>query len=603
MSSLRIPLGYLLAAGLFLWPLVLHPGDVPVRAGGQESDLLISHLPNAAYLRESLATYGQWPLWNGQILAGQPFAADPLSGMWYPPNLLLLLPIGPLPALFNLLFILHLAWAGYGVFRLLRAEGLPAGPAFFGGLAFAGTPKLIAHLAAGHVSLVFAVAWTPWLLLAAAYVVARPGPWRGALVGGVLAVMFLADVRWPAYTALLAGAYGLITLWRVRRSSPAVAGPSLKVWLVAAGAAVGMFLLLSAILLVPLLELIRYSSRSALSLADAGIYSLPPFPYLAGMVIPLYGVIHEWVTYAGLAPLLLALVGIRRRPFWLAAAVVAALFALGTNGFLFPVVFRWLPGASLLRVPARAWFIVSLAVCLLAAHGLNSVLQHWRMSPGLGRYAALGLPIVLVVTALDLVWMNNSLLTAKAVPQTPPAAVWLTAQPGLFSVYSSSASLPLPDTLQHVEGVDPLHLAALADFVAAATHIHASGYSVSVPALYSRDGSSTPAPEAEALGWLNVKYVAAQFDVQAGGLTLVKQFGATRIYENTLVHPRAWLEGGSAQVVEWSPNRIVVRTARAERAGLPGLGSAPEWPAGLNRNGPRPAARGAGRCGSQHGGI
>ena len=42
---------------------------------------------------------------------------------------------------------------------------MPAGPAFFGGVVFAGTPKLIAHLGAGHVTLVFAVAWTPWLLL------------------------------------------------------------------------------------------------------------------------------------------------------------------------------------------------------------------------------------------------------------------------------------------------------------------------------------------------------------------------------------------------------------------------------------------------------
>jgi hypothetical protein len=80
--------------------------------------------------------------------------------------LLLLLPCGSLPLAFNLLFNMHLAWSGYGMFQLLRADGLPVGSAFFGGFAFAGTPKLIAHLGAGHVSLVFAVAWTPWLLLA-----------------------------------------------------------------------------------------------------------------------------------------------------------------------------------------------------------------------------------------------------------------------------------------------------------------------------------------------------------------------------------------------------------------------------------------------------
>src|ERR1700687_1701579 len=83
---------FIFTACLFLWPLVLHPDFIPARANGQESDLLLTHLPNAAYLRSALATYHQWPLWNGQILAGQPFAADPLSGMWYPPNWLLLIP-------------------------------------------------------------------------------------------------------------------------------------------------------------------------------------------------------------------------------------------------------------------------------------------------------------------------------------------------------------------------------------------------------------------------------------------------------------------------------------------------------------------------------
>jgi hypothetical protein len=78
-------------------------------------------LPNALYRRDSLARYGQWPLWNAQILAGQPFAADPLAGMWYPPNLLLLLL--PVTAAVNVLVGLHLTGAGCGVYRLLRGKG------------------------------------------------------------------------------------------------------------------------------------------------------------------------------------------------------------------------------------------------------------------------------------------------------------------------------------------------------------------------------------------------------------------------------------------------------------------------------------------------
>ena len=565
LRSIRFPLAFLLVAGLFLWPLVLHPGFIPVRPGGQESDLLLSHLPNAAYLRWSLARYGQWPLWNAQILAGQPFAANPLSGMWYPPNLLLVLLMLPLPVVLNLLLILHVAWAGYGVFRLLRAEGLSDGPAFFGGLAFAGTPKLIAHLAAGHVSLVFAVAWMPWLLLVVRDMAMQPGARTGALVGVVLAGMFLADVRWPAYAGPLAAAYGLAT-WAAAPSDSMPSRPPFKALLWSVGVAAAFFLLLSAVLLVPFVELIQYSGRGALVLQEAAIYSLPPFPYLLGLVVPLRGVIHEWVTYAGLAPIGLALAGVGRRLFWAAAGVTAGIFALGSNSFLFPLAFRWLPGMSMLRIPARAWFIVALAVCLLAAHGWQSVVTTWgpRLRPL--RYARLGLPVLLVVTSVDLLWMNTSLFEARPVPAPSPAATWLAAQPGLFRVYSSSASLPLPDTLQHVEGVDPLHLTALADFVAQATHISADGYSVSVPAIFSRDPASTPLPSAQLLGLLNARYVVTEFDVAAPGLRLVQQFATTRIYENSLAQPRAWLAGGAtAEVEAWSPDRIVVR---AEGPGL-----------------------------------
>ncbi len=559
LRSLRFPVAFLLVAGLFLWPVVLHPAEIPVRPGGQETDLLLSHLPNAAYLRWALARFGQWPLWNTQILAGQPFAANPLTGLWYFPNLLLLLPFVPLTVLLNGLFTLHVAWAGYGTFRLLRAEGLLLGPAFLGGLAFAGTPKLIAHLAAGHILLVFAIAWTPWLLLAVRALAVRPGLRPAALVGVVLATMFLADVRWPAYAGWLAGAYGLATVAAARRT-PGPLRPALTTLVWSTGAAVVFFLLLSAVLLIPLAELVRYSGRTALTLDEAAIYSLPPWPYVLGLAIPLRGVIHEWVTYVGLAPLGLAIIGVRRRPFWAAAAVIAGLFALGTNSFLFPLIFRWLPGVSLLRVPSRAWFIVAFGVCLLAAHGWQTLSGRWRDTLGLQRYARLGLPVLLLVISLDLLWMNTSLLTVQPVPALSPVATWLAAQPGLFRVYSSSASLPLPDGLQHVEGVDPLHLATLARFVEQATQIIPTEYSVSVPARYSRDRATTPLPDAEMLGRLNVRYLVAEFDVTTPGFKLVQQFEATRIYENELAQPRAWLaDGGSAQVEDWSPDHMAVR--------------------------------------------
>jgi hypothetical protein len=542
---------------------------------------LISHLPNAEYWRDSLWRYGQWPLWNAQLFGGQPFAADPLAGMWYPPNALLL--ILPLTFGFNLLLALHLAWAGYGLFRFLQAEGLATAPAFFGGLAFAFTPKLIAHLGAGHVSLVFAAAWTPWLMLALRAVSTHGGLRPGAMAGAVLAVIFLADPRWAFYAGVLGAAYW-IAHWP-QRDAPA-----------AAFGLVVSFATLSAALALPLLDFVTRTDRSALTLAEAAVYSLPP-RYLLGLIIPPLRGFHEWMTFLGIAPLLLAILGIvwaaRRLWFWILTALGAAAFSLGSNFVMFPLLFSVLPGLSLLRVPSRAWFIVALAVAVLASHGLqllmDVVLPQLRARSTLYRWLPSARPLALALialTSLDLWRVNVTLVEARPRPARNVAAAWIAAQPGLFRVYSPSYSLPLDDGLQHVDGVNPLHLAAAARFIERAGGVPRAGYTVTLPPFASDDYATANAnaiPDARLLGLLNVKYVAAEFDLNAPGLSLVQRFGATRVYENLEFRPRAWMETGArAELVAWSPNRIVVRAEGPGRLVLSEVDD-PGWEARANR--------------------
>ncbi|MEE8568123.1 MAG: hypothetical protein V3S81_05895, partial [Anaerolineales bacterium] len=84
----------LLIPTLWLAVIVPNPDGFPFWRGASYSDLLISHWPNAFYLRQSIFKWGQIPLWNPTTLGGAPFAADPLSGLWYPPNwLTLVIPI------------------------------------------------------------------------------------------------------------------------------------------------------------------------------------------------------------------------------------------------------------------------------------------------------------------------------------------------------------------------------------------------------------------------------------------------------------------------------------------------------------------------------
>ena len=133
-------------------------------AEAQFSDITVAHYPYAIYLRHSLLVDHHLPLWSQLILSGSPLAANPLSGISYPPGWLALL--FPLPLGFNVLVILHMLLGGVGMYQLLRSEGLEHPEALLAALGFEALPKLFAHYGAGHLTLLYAIPWTPWLLWA-----------------------------------------------------------------------------------------------------------------------------------------------------------------------------------------------------------------------------------------------------------------------------------------------------------------------------------------------------------------------------------------------------------------------------------------------------
>src|SRR5512146_1150158 len=108
----------ILRAALFLLPILVllpHLAEFPFQPGATFSDLVVSHYPNALFLKRALLTWKTIPLWSPAILSGYPFAANPLSGLFYPPGWLALL--FPLPLGFNLILVVHLIWGGAGMYR------------------------------------------------------------------------------------------------------------------------------------------------------------------------------------------------------------------------------------------------------------------------------------------------------------------------------------------------------------------------------------------------------------------------------------------------------------------------------------------------------
>lgn len=590
------------------------------------SDLVITHYPNAIYLKQAVLNWGQIPLWSGTIMSGYPFAANPLSGLWYPPGWLAL--IFPLPFGFNLLVGLHLIWGGLGLSLLLREEGLGKTAAIFSGVSFALLPKLFAHYGAGHLTLLYAIPWTPWLLYSQRIHGDQQG-WRRFLPGLTLCMVLLADVRWSALAALTWLAYAAVH----RRES----WMQLTKDLVSQG---GMALLLAAPLLVPLVEFTRLSTRSSLTGQEVLAYSLPP-SNLLGLLFPNPGTNHEWVLYSGAVVLLLAvgglLLGVNRRGryFWAVVSLLSILVALGSY-LPFANLVSGLPLVSWLRVPARSLFLTGLGLAALAGYGLEALLNpatHEKVKVyrmllfGAGLFSLLLVVgtssvngeitknlvwgAIAMLASIGWIWLaTRQVLTAKSwliglflilvfdlslvdmnsfagrdsrqvLGERDEVASYIAGQGGDTRTYSPSYSIPQQTAISYgismADGVDPLQIAGYAEFMDEASGVPRGEYSVTIPPFENGNPGSDNqlyTPDAEKLGLLNVGYVAADFELDAAGLIPEEELGEVRIYKNLAQRPPAWVQSpAEAGGGETYPAQILLRTANWIKISASGPGT------------------------------
>ncbi len=598
--------------GVFLLPVLFYlsrmDGFVFLR-GAEYSDLVISHFPLAVFIQDAVREYGQVPLWSDLYLSGFPLAANPLASLFYPFHWLALLL--PLPLGLNITAVMHILFGGVGMYLLLRQEGVGRAAGVMGALSFEAMPKLATHWAAGHLTLVYAVAWTPWLLLADRKSNQGRPFWR-VLPGVVLGMIFLADPRWVIPAGLLWFGYRFFRFrWQGWKDVAQKFG-----W-AAVCAVLGLGV--SAVLLLPLVEYSSRSTRSLMETTDMLSFSLP-LERLLGLVIPDAGSSVEWVVYPGAIVLGGALFAIwlpevrRKAGFWLGAAALALLYALGEALPWMPWVVN-LPGFNMIRVPARMIFITAMGLAatlawvtqiLMDARGNGIPLGKWNprlilaglmlivlglggavwaasgefpwrfiwggaallsaliwFGQGLKGKTGLGwVSIGIVLLALDLIGTNASgseirqkdtITEAKTLIQT----IGIKDDLGLFRVYSPSYSVP-----QHVaalngvslaDGVDPLQLIVYANYFEQASGVASTGYSVTLPPFGDGEpGEANRAakPDVRLLGLLNVEFVASEFDLNVNGLERVGRSGETRVYRNNFVYPRAWVQEVDAPLGE-----------------------------------------------------
>ncbi|HEX8255195.1 MAG TPA: hypothetical protein VF846_18790 [Thermoanaerobaculia bacterium] len=301
--------------------------------------------PLRAFTADELQA-GRLPFWNPYNASGEPWLANPQTGVFYPPTWLFV--VLPFESAYMLYLLLHLLILGWGAY-LLFARSVSPGAALVGATALMFSGPVLSLLDVQNN--LATLAWIPLALWCAA-----EGAWRrGALV---LALAFLGGE--PFFAALAALLYVC-----VRRNRDAV-------W--TAICAFGI----SAVQLLPFLEFVMTSDRAggmedALILRDS--MSLRDWLHIA---IP--GATTQQfipVVYMGLVAIVLALIGAstaRRNVAtrgWL--LLLACSIAISTG----PALLTKLP-LTLFRYPARLVPVAAVAMAALVAFGWDRIRPNRR---------------------------------------------------------------------------------------------------------------------------------------------------------------------------------------------------------------------------------
>jgi hypothetical protein len=192
-----------------------------------------------------------------------------------------------------------------------------------------------------------------------------------------------------------------------------------------------------------------------------------------------------------------------------------------------------------------------------------------------GRVSARPLLIAfVVVVALDLIWIDQSLIEGRGKEQWlgpyRPLANYL-KQAGATRVYSPSYSLPQQAAaywdIPQFDGVDPFQMQTYVQAAEQATGVQAEGYSITVPA-YRDDDPAALKTASELLATANrdarlrpdllgqwlVSHVVSAYEMQADGLALDTRIGDVYIYRNIVVP--------DVELIWQGPNRVTIRTAQ-----------------------------------------
>lgn len=358
------------------------PGGYPNKA--QDFDVLKLLYPAKEFTME-IFKKGEFPLWNPYNFSGNPHLASLQAGSFYPLNIIFFI----LPFIFawSMYIIIQPILAGIFTFLLLRELRLSIKSAFFGGITFAFSSYFVVWMEYGNIG--HSILWLPllmWLCLknlqktSFAYSFVIILALTFSILAGYIQTTFYLFVFLFAFVV-----FNIVIQDRKYLLNKLIVFIPIFV----------LPILLSAIQLLPMIELFSNSARSSYTTSSFLKLLIPQF-HLTTLFAPdffgnpatrnywISGTYIERVSYIGVLPLFFAVYGLfqKRTVFtWFFTVSSAITYLLVFDTFIARAFYSLnIPFIST-AVPSRMMYLFCFSSSILAAFGLNSFENSKKTKP------------------------------------------------------------------------------------------------------------------------------------------------------------------------------------------------------------------------------
>lgn len=362
----------------------LLPFNIHILAGTSLPDALNSFV-TYSFNADCLKNFSL-PFWNPFVLCGVPALAEPHNAIFYPLNLIFLLL--PINIAFNYSAVIHLILAGFFMYLLARTLELDSFASLCAALSLIFSSIFSLHIFAGHLTNIQTISWVPLIFLFIEKYLKTRKTHFIIFAGITLSLqIFSGHLQYVTYT-ILAVSFYLLYRFII---SPGERTNAVKavIYLFAIG------FLLTAVQLLPTLELAMHSTRTAKDFAFFSSLSFPP-ENLITIIIPeffgnsLNGAYSYWgrwlfwemCIYIGIFPLISAIISLRlfKKNIYVRFFSMLSLISLiMASGYYIPFlrdILKLIPFFTMFRAQAKLIFIAVFSLSILSGFGIDYLFKN-----------------------------------------------------------------------------------------------------------------------------------------------------------------------------------------------------------------------------------